>query len=384
VEQQKLDVRFKPTLLVAAGEDALSVARTLRGVLKVKTHESIPILTSKLELYDEDANPYNPHLGYWGDNSFQGHHILVVDKADNSRSSLANFVTDLQKHIDTQKAAAASSGAPWTDVQVGVFVLHNKRRPKAADLPAEVVNGRYFAAEECDNVAISYPFNVQEKETPAQQPTAHGDHPQLPIQRKSSESRSIIRTHSPAPLAGDTRFMSSHYIEELIEKAVDEQQLHDKFKPTLLLAVSDDALAPARLLRHYLRFRSGQDVPTLTHKLDLYDEDANPYNPIIGSWANNSLSGHRVLLVDKADSTRTAMSSFLAELQAHVDAQRAAAPPSPAYVDPVMGVFVLHNKDKPKEGQLPADLLNYRYFVAENIRDVNIAYPFHVDAPVAN
>ena len=81
----------------------------------------------------------------WHPPRFSGHHILVVDKADHSRSSLAHFLEELQAHIDAQKAAAVAAAAvsSWSDPQTGVFVLHNKRRPKAADLPPEVVsNGR--------------------------------------------------------------------------------------------------------------------------------------------------------------------------------------------------------------------------------------------------
>ena len=68
-----------------------------------------------------------------------------------------------------------------------------------------------------------------------------------------------------------------------------------QFGPTMLVAATEGALAPARLLRHYLRHRAAKavapdsgaaneaaaggvpDVPILTPKLELYDEDANPY-----------------------------------------------------------------------------------------------------------
>jgi hypothetical protein len=109
-----------------------------------------------------------------------------------------------------------------------VFVLHNKRRPKAADLPSEVVsNGRYFAAEECDNVAISYPFSVSKGDNPTHQSVAHGDHPHLGGgKRRSLEGYRRPRHNSSpgqqmAPLApqdGTMRLVSSHYIEEIIER----------------------------------------------------------------------------------------------------------------------------------------------------------------------
>ena len=108
--------------------------------------------------------------------------------------------------------------------QTGVFVLHNKRRPKAADLPSEVVsNGRYFAAEECDNVAISYPFSVFEAGKPVHQPMAHGDHPHLGGgKRRSLEAppRPPSRVSTPPLISGEdtTRVLSSHYVEEIIER----------------------------------------------------------------------------------------------------------------------------------------------------------------------
>ena len=36
------------------------------------------------------------------------------------------------------------------------------------------------------------------------------------------------------------------------------------------------------------RARGGGPLPVLTSKLQLYDDDANPYNPILGSWAEAS------------------------------------------------------------------------------------------------
>ncbi len=81
--------------------------------------------------------PSRPRL-----HSFQGQHLLVVDRADDTRTSLSLFIGQLQGQIQAQKDLAQASGAAWVDPQVGIFVLHNKRRVKAADLPAEVLDGR--------------------------------------------------------------------------------------------------------------------------------------------------------------------------------------------------------------------------------------------------
>ena len=101
---------------------------------------------------------------------------------------------------------------------------------------------------------------------------------------------------------------------------MEKHQLHSSFRPTLLVAVSEDSVAPARMLHHHLALRSnaaaaaaaaggggcgggggsggggggGQahagasSLTVLTHKLEQYDDAANPYNPIVGSWAATS------------------------------------------------------------------------------------------------
>lgn len=103
-------------------------------------------------------------------------------------------------------------------------------------------------------MAISYPYNATS--APVQQPTAHGDHPHLGgggSRRSIEESLAVHRSRSPA-LPGDTRMLSSHYVEEMVEKVLAEQQLQEKFNPTVLIAVCDDSIAPARMLCHHLRY----------------------------------------------------------------------------------------------------------------------------------
>ncbi|KAL6764907.1 hypothetical protein V8C86DRAFT_2465498 [Haematococcus lacustris] len=347
------------------------------------------------------------HVTPWRE-SFSGHRVLVVDKVDNTRSSIASFVTHLRETFQ-------ASGAQ--DALIGVFVLHNKRRPKAADLPAEVLDqGRYFIGEETDNVQIAYPFNLHDS-----QPTVHGEHPSgaTPLQRRHSLEKPPSRTPSPAPTmfhgATAIRSISSHYVETLLEKAVEEQQLVEKFAPTLLVAASPGALAPARFLRQYLRYRHsshtssttdatpvaqslgqeeagnspvtcsigpGQhDVAVLTPDLKLYDEDTNPYLTHIKtatSWGPGSLAGERVLVVDKADSTRTQLASFITQLKEQVAAARQEVEGQGGSWagDPQFGVFVLHNKQISKQADLPDDILNGRYFFGETSDNVQIAYPF--------
>ena len=132
------------------------------------------------------------------------------------------------------------------------------------------------------------------------------------------------------------------------------------------------------------------------------------------------LSGHRILLVEKAVATRATLAHYVDYLQAHIAKQRAAAAtaaaetvaadaaPSP-WVEPVLGVFVVHSREQAKEvaaaaaavvdKEAPAVMVDKkapaavvgeglqglvadpeRYFVCEAVgQGVHIAYPFHVE-----
>jgi hypothetical protein len=108
------------------------------------------------------------------------------------------------------------------------------------------------------------------------------------------------------------------------------------------------------------------------------------------------LSGHRILLVKNATSTRATLSHYIEDLQRHIGLQQQAAqvtsassPAAPSsasgpWEEPVLGIFVLHSKAHIQEA-LPAGLEGLsgdagRYFVCENVgSDVHISYPFHVE-----
>ena len=92
----------------------------------------------------------------------------------------------------------------------------------------------------------------------------------------------------PADAALDWRCVSQHYVQELIERACETHQLDQKFRPSLIVAAGEDALSVSRMLRATLKAKTGSACPILSSKLDLFDEEANPYNPNQGYWGNNS------------------------------------------------------------------------------------------------
>lgn len=88
----------------------------------------------------------------------------MVEKAVATRATLLHYLEGLQKHIDEQRAAAASTA--WEEPALGVFVLHSRDRPEAPPLPAGlegiVAGGRYFVCEVVGpDVHIAYPFHVE-------------------------------------------------------------------------------------------------------------------------------------------------------------------------------------------------------------------------------
>lgn len=111
----------------------------------------------------------------------------------------------------------------------------------------------------------------------------------------------------------DWRCVSQHYVLELIEKAVTVHGgLASRFIPTIIVAASEDALSVCKTLRSVLKEHhrdkgEGREeespfpspVILLASTLQRYDEEVNPYNPLLdGTWSG-SFSGARVLVVDK-------------------------------------------------------------------------------------
>lgn len=82
--------------------------------------------------------------------------ILIVDEVDDTRTTLHYAVSELKKDVVEQCKAA---NADPNNTEFGVFVLHDKLKPKKADLPAEIMDtGRYIAARQLPDYWIAYPW----------------------------------------------------------------------------------------------------------------------------------------------------------------------------------------------------------------------------------
>jgi hypoxanthine phosphoribosyltransferase len=97
-----------------------------------------------------------------------------------------------------------------------------------------------------------------------------------------------------------------------------------------------------------------------------------------------NLIGKNVLIVDEVDDTRTTLEYAVRELEKDVqEAQRKAGRESEKTS---FSIFVLHNKDKPKKGQLPPSITEGKYHAARTVGDVWICYPWeatYVSNPIS-
>lgn len=88
----------------------------------------------------------------------------------------------------------------------------------------------------------------------------------------------------------------------------------------------------------------------------------------------DSLIGKNILIVDEVDDTRTTLEYAVRELEKDVETARRQ---SGRTEKTNFFVFVLHNKDKPKKGRLPVEMMEQgRYLAAKNTGDVWICYPW--------
>ncbi|KAK2067286.1 hypothetical protein P8C59_001042 [Phyllachora maydis] len=160
------------------------------------------------------------------------------------------------------------------------------------------------------------------------------------------------------------------------------------FQPQLIIAIGGGGYVPARILRSFLKQAGGPNIPIQAIGLSLYESlptDAQVEEPgtriTRTQWLDlsalgqmDALVGKRVLIVDEVDDTRTTLEYAVRELEKDVEvARRRLGRPDKTR----FSVFVLHNKDKPKKGALPQDMMDEnRYMAARTVADEWICYPW--------
>ncbi|EFZ02762.1 hypothetical protein MHUMG1_00315 [Metarhizium humberi] len=181
-------------------------------------------------------------------------------------------------------------------------------------------------------------------------------------------------------------YVTYNDVHKLCQKSAD--RLLGEFQPQLMIAIGGGGYIPARILRSFLKKPGSPNIPIQAIGLSLYEslgEDTEVEQ--IGKkvtrtqWLDltalgqmENLVGKRILIVDEVDDTRTTLEYAVKELEKDVEAARQRMGGDQPKTE--FCIFVLHNKDKPKKGVLPHDMIATRYEAAVTVGDAWINYPW--------
>lgn len=94
-----------------------------------------------------------------------------MDEVDDTRTTLAYAVRELEKDVEAMRKAIVADGNETAGEGRGqkttfsIFVLHNKAKEKKGHLPDEMMKeGRYLAARETGDVWTCYPWEAMDIE----------------------------------------------------------------------------------------------------------------------------------------------------------------------------------------------------------------------------
>lgn len=165
------------------------------------------------------------------------------------------------------------------------------------------------------------------------------------------------------------------------------EQILNEFHPNLMIAIGGGGYVPARILRSFLKKPGSPNIPIQAIGLSLYESLGS--NPVeepgtkvtrtqwldLSSLEMANLIGKNVLIVDEVDDTRTTLEYAVRELQK--DVEEAKKRLGRENEKTTFTIFVLHNKDKDKKGELPKEIIGEgKYLAAETVGDVWICYPW--------
>lgn len=164
---------FRPDLIIAIGGGGFIPARILRTFLKVHGQKNIPIQAIGLVLYEDLGTGIEEQIGtevqrvQWldfstlGGASLVGKRILIVDEVDDTRTTLHYALRELKKDSTRQAQQAGVEDS----TQFGIFVVHNKNKPKREQLDGLMDMSRYYTGEEVGDEWICYPVRLQPSHT---------------------------------------------------------------------------------------------------------------------------------------------------------------------------------------------------------------------------
>lgn len=174
---------FGPEIMIAIGGGGFFPARVLRTFLRDPNKKNIPIQAIGLSLY-EDLGTHDPDDGLpntaekigkevvrtqWldfstlGRNPLLGKKILIVDEVDDTRTTLSYAISELEKDVSHQLSKLSlEERNKLPPTEFAIFVVHNKDKPKAANLPRHI---KYFAGKTVGDHWIDYPWEAKDIDT---------------------------------------------------------------------------------------------------------------------------------------------------------------------------------------------------------------------------
>ncbi|CAK9783052.1 unnamed protein product [Cutaneotrichosporon oleaginosum] len=178
-------------------------------------------------------------------------------------------------------------------------------------------------------------------------------------------------------------------------------RIMSEFSPDLFIAIGGGGFIPARILRTFCKVTmegKKRNIPIQAVGLTLYEslggiEEVAGQEVVRVQWIDFStlgsklkhggLLGRRILIVDEVDDTRTTLVYTIKEMQKdinkHLEAIEDVTERERLRAETKLGIFVVHNKLKPKAGEIPADVA---YFSAVDTPDVWLAYPWECETDI--
>ncbi|KAK2463711.1 hypothetical protein APHAL10511_004462 [Amanita phalloides] len=161
---------FNPDLLIAIGGGGFFPARLMRTFLRGDTNnKTLQIQAIGLSLYEPLPGTTVEQMGQevirtqWlgadAKKLLLGRRSLIIDEVDDSRKTLHYALSELQKDVESElmRYPEQEREKLRATTEFGVFVVHNKKKAKLAELPPGTL---YYAGAEVGHVWLEYPWEA--------------------------------------------------------------------------------------------------------------------------------------------------------------------------------------------------------------------------------
>jgi len=155
-------------------------------------------------------------------------------------------------------------------------------------------------------------------------------------------------------------YVSYNSVHKLV-KNLSKQLIETGFDPDVIVAIGSGGFIPARIMKTFIN-RPIYAVGISYYGLDNKHKD----HPTKIQWIDevqSQLVGKKVLLIDEVDDTRATLAYCVGELL--------------KFKPEEIAVLVLHNKQKDKDVEFPAEIK--RYFAGLDLGNVWIKYPWDAE-----